>query len=78
MEKAQCLPSILDDFKLYLHQRWNEGCTTAATLFAEITAAVYRVGLTVLRNYLRPLRSGAPPQARPFGCVTSDRRRHQQ
>ncbi|MGW3635672.1 hypothetical protein ACWD7F_37090 [Streptomyces sp. NPDC005122] len=60
--KWQCLPGILDDFKPYLHQRWNEDCTAAATLFEEITAAGYRGGLTVLRDYLRPLRSGAPPR----------------
>lgn len=59
--KWQGLPSILDDFKPYLHQRWNEGCTSAAVLLQEIQAAGYSGGLTVLREYLRPLRTGAPP-----------------
>ncbi|MFF7984125.1 hypothetical protein ACFZDK_34260 [Streptomyces sp. NPDC007901] len=52
--KWQCLPSILDDLKPYLHQRWNEGCTTAATLFEEITAAAYR-GVIDLLAWTRAL-----------------------
>ncbi|MFB7126420.1 transposase [Kitasatospora sp. NPDC056273] len=62
--KWQGRTSVLDDYKPYLHQRWQEGCTTAKTLFDEIKAAGYTGGLTVLRDYLRPLRSGAQPQDR--------------
>jgi hypothetical protein len=50
-------PSILDQFKPYLHQRWNDGCTNAATLFAEITARGYRGGPTAVRHYLRQFRT---------------------
>ncbi len=34
-------PSVLDQFKPHLHQRWNEGCTTVWTLFEEIRAHGY-------------------------------------
>jgi transposase len=34
-------PSLLDEHKPYLHQRWNEGCTTVLTLFEEIRARGY-------------------------------------
>ncbi|MFE6692242.1 ISL3 family transposase [Streptomyces sp. NPDC057743] len=62
--KWQGRASVLDDYKPHLHQRWQEGCTTAKTLFDEIKAAGYTGGLTVLRDYLRPLRSGTQPQDR--------------
>ncbi|MFE7532586.1 ISL3 family transposase [Kitasatospora sp. NPDC057542] len=62
--KWQGRASVLDDYKPYLHQRWQEGCTTAKTLFDEIKAVGYTGGLTILRDYLWPLRSGAPPQDR--------------
>jgi len=50
-------PSLLDEFKPYLRQRWNEGCTNAATLLAEITARGYRGGPTVVRHYLHQFRT---------------------
>ena len=59
-------PSILDDFKPYLHQRWNAGCTSVRQLHAEITAAGYCGSYDVVRDYLRPFRAaGAAPPAGP-------------
>ena len=35
-------PSKLDDYKPFLHQRWNSGCTNIGQLHREITAEGYR------------------------------------
>jgi transposase len=35
-------PSVLDEFKPYLHERWNAGCTTVWTLFTEIRSQLRR------------------------------------
>lgn len=35
-------PSVLDPFTDHLHQRWNEGCTNATRLFAEIRDTAVR------------------------------------
>ncbi|WP_081594318.1 ISL3 family transposase [Nocardia brasiliensis] len=56
-------PGILDEFKPYLHQRWNEGCTNATELFREIQPLGYRGSVKVLLNYLQPFRVAG--QARP-------------
>ncbi|MFF5036429.1 ISL3 family transposase [Nocardia salmonicida] len=60
--------SILDEFKPYLHQRWNEGCANAALLFDEITARGYRGQPNLVRAYLQAFRGtahvpGPPPKA---------------
>ncbi|GHH63365.1 transposase [Streptomyces umbrinus] len=35
-------PSMVDDYRLYLHHRWMEGCTNAAALTREIQQLGYR------------------------------------
>jgi hypothetical protein len=60
--------SMLEEFKPYLHQRWNDGCTNAATLLAEITARGYRGGPTLVRHYLHQFRTTkriTPPPGKP-------------
>jgi len=59
-------PSVLDEFKPYLHQRWNAGCTNVLQLHAEIAATGYRGSYATVRDYLQPFRAlGAAPPATP-------------
>ena len=59
-------PSVLDEFKPYLHQRWNAGCTNILQLHAEIKKAGYRGSYGTVRDYLQPFRAlGAAPPAAP-------------
>lgn len=54
------------EFTEHLHGRWNDGCTTALTLFDEIRALGYRGSYATVRDYLRPFREvGAAPPAAP-------------
>ncbi len=64
-------PSVLDEFKPHLHQRWNEGATSALDLFAEVRAMGYRGGYGTVRDYLRPFRAlgAAPPATQPVPKV---------
>ncbi|MFD5830525.1 hypothetical protein [Lentzea sp. NPDC060358] len=58
--------SLLEEFKPYLHQRWNAGCTNAMLLFEEIKAQGYRGRCQILRDYLRPfLASAQVPEPTP-------------
>lgn len=56
-------PSVLDPFRQYLHDRWNDGTRSAAQLFIEIRAQGYPGCYTTVRSYLHPFRTldTAPP-----------------
>ncbi|NDV10663.1 hypothetical protein GXW84_40785 [Rhodococcus sp. IEGM 248] len=58
--------TVLDEFTEHVHARWNDGCTTAVTLYDEIPALGYRGSYATVRDYLRPFRQiGAAPPATP-------------
>ena len=63
--KATSRASILDPFKPYLNQRWNDGCTSAAVLRAELQARGWKGSVQAVRRYLRQFRpaGGAAGQA---------------
>ena len=50
-------PSILDPFKPYLNQRWNDGITSAAALHEEIRARGWEGGILTVERYLRQFRT---------------------
>ena len=59
-------PSLLDDYKPYLHQRWNEGCTSIRRLHAELKQRGYTGSYGAVANYVLPFRrAGAAPPAVP-------------
>jgi hypothetical protein len=59
-------PSILDEHKPYLHQRWNEGCTNVIQLHAELKERGYQGSYGTIRDYVLPFReAGAAPPAAP-------------
>ncbi len=59
-------PSVLDDHKPYLHQRWNQGCTNVRQLHAELRDRGYRGSYGTLRDYVQPFRElGTAPPAVP-------------
>ena len=64
--KATRRPSILDPFKPYPGQRWNDGITSAAALHEEIRARGWEGGILAAGRYLRQFRTadGRDRQAR--------------
>lgn len=56
-------PSVLDEFKPYLHERFNTGARNASDLFREIAAQGYRGSRGTVAAYLAPFRPrhAAPP-----------------
>lgn len=55
--------SLIDAFRPYLHQRWNEGCTDATVLYQEIRQLGFTGSDKTVRRYVHPFRATliAPP-----------------
>lgn len=55
--------SLIDAFKPYLNQRFNDGCTDATVLFTEIHQQGFRGSVKTVRRYIQPFRAArtAPP-----------------
>ncbi|CRK59259.1 Mobile element protein [Alloactinosynnema sp. L-07] len=65
--------SLLDDFKSHLHQRFNEGCTDAASLTAEIRTLGYRGSERTVYRYVQPFR---PRRKAPDPAPAAPKIRH--
>ncbi|WBP92084.1 ISL3 family transposase [Kitasatospora cathayae] len=65
--KATNRSTILDKYKPYLHQRWNEGCHNTAELHQEIVTMCFAGSIQTVRGYLRSFKAAiaAPPVPRP-------------
>ncbi|MBI0377069.1 ISL3 family transposase, partial [Streptomyces albiflaviniger] len=64
--KAVNRQSILDEYKPYLHERWNEGCHDIPRLHREIQALGFSGDIQTVRRYLRPAKErGLPTAPRP-------------
>jgi transposase len=58
--------SELDEFKPWLHQRWNEGIHDAAVLHAELRQRGWTGSAQTIRRYMRPFRhAAAAPEPAP-------------
>jgi hypothetical protein len=73
-------PTLLDEFAVHLHERFNDGCASAAALYEKLCILGYRGSYSSVREYLRPLRTiGAAPARKqvPKVCrITSWMLRH--
>lgn len=58
-------PSVLDDYKPYLDDRWNEGCTNARKLWEEIVPLGYKGSYQRVRAYLHAKRTSPGPVTAP-------------
>ncbi|MCT9084822.1 ISL3 family transposase, partial [Streptomyces fulvoviolaceus] len=54
--RRQNLPSTLDPYKPYLHQRWHEGHTSGTRLHTELHERDFTGSYSVVRDYLRRFR----------------------
>jgi transposase len=72
LAKATSRESRLDEFKPYLHQRWNEGVTDAAVLHAELRERGWTGSVQTVRRYVRPFRQ-APAAPAPAPAIPKTR-----
>jgi transposase len=72
LARATSRESRLDEFKPYLHQRWNEGVTDAAALHAELQQRGWAGSEQTVRRYVRPFRQ-APAAPGPAPAVPKTR-----
>ncbi|WUA47488.1 ISL3 family transposase [Streptomyces sp. NBC_01367] len=63
-------PTLIDDYRIYLHHRWMEGCTNASALTREIQRLGYRGDVNTVRRHLKPYRNGAIPATAPSPQLT--------
>ncbi|MFE5143528.1 hypothetical protein ACFRDV_38785 [Streptomyces fagopyri] len=63
-------PSVIDDYRLYPHHRWIEGCTNAAALTREIHQLGCRGDINTVRRRLRPYCTGTIPTDAPLPHLT--------
>uniref|UniRef100_UPI002F90DEBB ISL3 family transposase n=1 Tax=Kitasatospora sp. NBC_01519 TaxID=2903576 RepID=UPI002F90DEBB len=63
-------PSVIDDYRRYLHHRWMEGCTNASALTREIRQLGYRGDVNTVQRHLRLYRTGAIPVQAPLPHLT--------
>ncbi|MFD3998763.1 ISL3 family transposase [Streptomyces sp. NPDC058583] len=63
-------PTLIDDYRHYLHHRWMEGCTNASALTREIQRLGYRGDVNTVRRHLKPYRNGAIPATAPLPQLT--------
>ncbi|MFD9624213.1 transposase, partial [Streptomyces virginiae] len=63
-------PTLIDDYRLYLHHRWMEGCTNASALTREIQRLGYQGDINTVRRHLKAYRSGAIPATAPLPHLT--------
>lgn len=57
--------SLLDSHRRYLHQRWEEGCTSTGQLLTELRARGYTGSLRTLRRHTAALRQGTARPTQP-------------
>lgn len=60
-----CRDSLIDQYRPYLHQRWNEGCTDASILYTEIRKLGYTGSDKTVRRYVQPFRAPRTPHLPP-------------
>ncbi|MFC8435526.1 hypothetical protein [Streptomyces sp. NPDC057253] len=57
----QTRPSVLDEYKTYLDDRWSEGCTNAWNLWEEIVPLGYKGSYQRVLAYLHQKRTSPGP-----------------